>query len=102
MLPFCILFWKSINIFILIYQLLESLLIFNSNYSYDIFNKSYEFLIFCKIAKDINLKKGFKTFTNFYPEYFGYIFEGTIVHKSSERIQENSNVLSFALNKVIC
>ena len=59
---------ESQLIFILIYQLLESLLVFKNNYSHDIFDKSYKILIFCKISKDINLKKALKLLLIFTPD----------------------------------
>ena len=63
--------------FILINQLLKTLLIFKSKHSSEMSDKFYENLFFYKMEKDINLKKFFKTLTNFYPGYPGYIFEGT-------------------------
>ena len=72
LLLFCTFCWKSINIYINI-PIIRIILIFKSNYSYDIFDKSYKILIFCKIAKDINLKKALKlllTFTRIPRIYF--------------------------------
>ena len=50
---------ESQLLFILISQLLKSLLIFKSKHSNKIYDRSYEILIFYKMAKDINLQKFF-------------------------------------------
>ena len=54
--------------------LFESLRIFKGKHSKEILDKSYEICnFFCKMPKDINLQKDFKTFTSFYSGHLGYI-----------------------------
>ena len=72
---FFIWYFNAESQLILIKQLLESLLTYKSNYSNEILYKSYEILFFIKWQKIYTFKKGFKTFTNFYPDTRIYFLE---------------------------
>ena len=75
-------------ILILIKQLLESLLIFKSNYSNEILYKSNEILFFIKWQKIYTFKKNFKTFTNFYPGYLDIFSEKFYLKKLVKYIRD--------------